>query len=256
MMPPVPIPMFDLMYFGAAILYLLAAAAELAPSRVRTGLWATAVLVHLMGLLARAQAITYFPLTNKFESFYAFSFAVFCVAWLVAGSASRAHRWFVWALGSAFYAATLLFHRGGMFPPPLMITLWYPLHVPASFFAYALWGSAAGAAVAVLTGASDPATLRRLDQHAFFGWCVFSISMVFGGAWGYVAWGAYFLWDPKVVWSIVLWLFYSGFVHLRHWPWGNRARPKAVLAIVGLLIMLVAYVGTSFFFHHGSHSFG
>jgi len=45
----------------------------------------------------------------------------------------------------------------------------------------------------VLAGDGAPALRATLDGHAFWGWCVFSVSMVFGGIWGYVAWGAYFL---------------------------------------------------------------
>ncbi len=251
-----PIPRFDSFYVGAAALYVLALVSELGFGQLRFALLAGGVATHFVGLLARANAIGYFPLTNKFESFYTFAFAVFGVLLIAHRSPSRVHRVFLWSVGALFYAWTLRFDRGAFFPPPLMITPWYPLHVPASFVAYALWASCAGAALAALGGDRSPGTLRALDTHAFWGWCIFSVSMIFGGAWGYVAWGAYFLWDPKVVWSVVLWLFYSGFVHLRHWPWGNRPGPKSVLALVGAAVMLVAYVGTSFFFKHGSHSFG
>lgn len=251
-----PIPWFDSFYLGAAVLYGLALVSDLAFPQLRTLLLGGGVLVHLVGLFARANAIGYFPLTNKFESFYAFAFAVFAVSLLVQRGSSRIHRTFLWFLGAMFYAWTLKFDRAAFFPPPLMMTPWYPLHVPASFFSYALWASSAGAGLACLAGERDSLTLRALDHHAFWGWSVFSVSMIFGGAWGYVAWGTYFLWDPKVVWSVVLWLFYSGFVHLRHWPPGNRPVPKSALALVGVAVMLIAYVGTSFFFHHGSHSFG
>jgi ABC-type transport system involved in cytochrome c biogenesis permease subunit len=237
-------------------LYLAAVLADWVHRRAAVALLAAGLTAHAAGLAARAAAISYFPLTNKFESFYAFAFAAFAVALLSQSSPSRAHRGTLWTLGAAFYAATLLFPRGPFFPPPLMLTPWYPLHVPASFLSYALWGSSAGAGLAVLLGNTDSRVARRLEQHAFWGWCLFSVSMIFGGAWGYVAWGAWFLWDPKVLWSVILWLFYSGFVHLRHWPAGNRPLPKSLLALVGLLIVLIAYVGTSFFFRHGSHSFG
>jgi ABC-type transport system involved in cytochrome c biogenesis permease subunit len=211
---------------------------------------------HLLGLLQRARVIAFFPLSNKFESFYAFALAVMLVVLFLHPSPSRAHRLGTFAVGALFYLATLAFERHASFPPPLMQTIWYPLHVPATFLAYALWLSSAAAGAAVLAGDRAPALRASLDGHAFWGWCVFSVSMVFGGIWGYVAWGAYFLWDPKVVWSVILWLFYSGFVHLRFWPPGNRPRSKAALSLVGVAIMLVAYVGTSFLFGHGSHSFG
>jgi ABC-type transport system involved in cytochrome c biogenesis permease subunit len=246
---------FDGLYYSAALLYLLCGAAELSRWHLRTTLLGTGVVLHGLGILRRAAAIAYFPLTNKFESFYAFSWAAFACAWAIARSPSRIHRGFVWTTGAVFYAWTFWFDRATFYPPPLMMTIWYPLHVPASFCAYALWTSAAGAGLAAALGARDPATLRALERHAFWGWCVFSISLVFGGAWGYVAWGAYFLWDPKVVWSVILWLFYSGFVHLGQWPATNRPAIKSRLALVGFLAVLVAYVGTSWVFRHGSHSF-
>jgi ABC-type transport system involved in cytochrome c biogenesis permease subunit len=247
---------FDGLYFSAALLYLFGGAAEFVRSDLRKTLLGTGVVVHGLGLLLRARAIAYFPLTNKFESFYTFSWTVFVCAWFVANRPSRVHRDFVWTIGAVFYVWTFWFDRGTFYPPPLMMTIWYPLHVPASFGAYALWTSAAGAGLAVLLGAREPATLRALEQHAFWGWCVFSLSMVCGGAWGYVAWGAYFLWDPKVVWSVILWLFYSGFVHLGRWPATNRPSVKSGLALVGFLGVLVTYIGTSWVFRHGSHSFG
>jgi hypothetical protein len=43
---------------------------------------------------------------------------------------------------------------------------------------------------------------------------------------------------------------------LRYWPRANRPTAKSVLALAGFLAVLVAYVGTSFLFRHGSHSFG
>jgi ABC-type transport system involved in cytochrome c biogenesis permease subunit len=250
------IPGFDGLYYAGALLYLLCGVAELVRWDLRRTLLGTGVVVHAAGFLLRAHAISYFPLTNKFESFYGFAGACFACAWLVSSSPSRVHRAFVWGIGAVFYLGTFFFDRGRFYPPPLMLTVWYPLHVPASFSAYALWTSAAGAGLAVLLGDQDPVTLRAIDRHAFWGWCVFSLSLIFGGAWGYVAWGAYFLWDPKVVWSVILWLFYSGFVHLGQWPAGSRPRVKAALGLVGFVVVLVAYIGTSWLFRHGSHSFG
>jgi len=66
-------------------------------------------VVHGSGLLLRALAIAYFPLTNKFESFYAFAWAAFACAWVISGSPSRVHRGFVWTTGAVFYAWTFWF---------------------------------------------------------------------------------------------------------------------------------------------------
>lgn len=248
-------PAFVALYLLALGLYGLYVAAELFLPRYRKVPLALGVALHVAGMVLRGLAVGYFPLTNKFESFYAFALAAMAVALGVQRSPSRVHRLGVAAVGLTFYALTSRFGSGTAHPPPLMLTPWYPLHVPASFLAYALWTSAATAGLAALLGARDERVGRATLEHAFWGWCAFSLSMIFGGAWGYVAWGAYFLWDPKVLWSVVLWLFYSGFVHVRYWPWANQPRVRAALALVGFVAVLVAYVGTSFLFGHGSHSF-
>ncbi len=141
------------------------------------------------------------------------------------------------------------------YPVPPLRTIWYPTHVPLSFLAYAVWAAAAAAAL-VWTQRREAAWLRRVERLGLAGFGLWSLSMICGGIWGVVAWGAYFLWDPKVVWSVILWFHYASFVHVRFTP-SLRARPwvTAALAVVGFAWVLVAYVGTSFFFGKSSHAF-
>ncbi|TNF31320.1 MAG: hypothetical protein EP329_12525 [Deltaproteobacteria bacterium] len=246
---------FGPLYVAAACAYGAALLAELGPPRLRRALLALGLALHLAGLVLRGVAIAYFPLTSKFESFYAFALFVFAVLLVAERSGSRVHRLGLFVVGGTFYALTTLFPTALSEAPPLMRTVWYPLHVPASFLSYALWTSAAAAGLATLLGNRGPGPRRAMEDHAFWGFAIFSLSMIFGGAWGYVAWGAWFLWDPKLVWSLVAWLFYGAFVHLKYWPAGNAPRPKASLALVGFLVVMVTYVGTSFLFRHSSHSF-
>jgi len=140
-------------------------------------------------------------------------------------------------------------------PPPLMRTIWYPLHVPLSFACYAIWAAAAAAALAWWRD-RDPSWIARIDRLALWGFALWSLSMVFGGMWGVVAWGASFMWDPKIVWSAILWFHYATFLHVRLTP-SLQGRPglRPALAAVGLALVLVAYLGTSFLFGRSSHAF-
>ncbi len=60
-----------------------------------------------------------------------------------------------------------------------------------------------------------------------------------------------------MIWSVILWFHYAAFVHVKLTP-SFQPRPWArpALAVVGFLLVLVAYVGTSFFFARSSHAFG
>jgi len=58
-----------------------------------------------------------------------------------------------------------------------------------------------------------------------------------------------------MVWSVILWFHYANFVHLRLTPsLATRSWIRPALASIGLLVVLVAYVGTSFFFGDSNHA--
>lgn len=211
------------------------------------------IVLHIITIILRGISIEYFPLTNKFESFNAFAAAAFITLLIYAKTESPIYRMSLFGVGYGFFVAAALFPKGLSYAPPLMITIWYILHVPLSFFCYALWVSAMAAAVAryFVSGEKKPYD-QIIDSGFQYGLIVFSISMIFGGLWGYVAWGSYFLWDAKVVWSVIIWFFYATCLHLDYWPEVKWLKPP--MAIVGFIILLMTYVGTSFLIG-SSHSF-
>lgn len=211
------------------------------------------VILHLVTIMLRGIAIGYFPLTNKFESFNAFAAATFIIQLIYAKTESPIYRMSLFGVGYCFFVASAIFPKGLSYAPPLMLTIWYVLHVPCSFFCYALWVSATAAAVARYCAPGEKKLFDRIIDSGFqYGFIIFSISMIFGGLWGYVAWGAYFLWDAKVVWSVIIWFFYATCLHLDYWQEAKRFKPP--MAIVGFIILLMTYVGTSFLIG-SSHSF-
>lgn len=212
------------------------------------------VLAHLLAMTARGWAIGFFPLTNKMESFAAASLAIAVVV-LMTWRDVRLYTAPLLGLVVASLLAALTFSTALSFPPPLMQTIWYPLHVPLSFLAYAIWAAAAAAGLAWLRD-RDVEWLVVVDRCALQGFALWSVSMICGGVWGVLAWGAYFLWDVKILWSVILWFHYATFLHLRlaPEPW-NRPALRPALALVGFLWVLVAYVGTSFLFGRSSHAF-
>ncbi len=247
-------PVLTALLWGAAALYAAAfLATALRPAWGRPVLALGAVL-HLAGTAGRGLAIGFFPLTNKMESFSCAALAVALVALLV-WRGDRLHDLPMAGVALAAMAAALSLPLDLAWPPPLMRTAWYPIHIPLSFLAYATWTAAAAAALAWLRD-RDAAALSRIDRRALSGFGLWSLSMIAGGFWGVVAWGAYFLWDPKVIWSVILWFHYATFVHLRLTP-SLQGRPwvRPALALCGFAFVLTAYVGTSFLFGRSSHAF-
>jgi len=248
-------PILNGLYYGTLAAYALAWGVTAAQPKWGRWILGAGVLAHLVATIWRGVLIQFFPLTNKLESF---STAAICIA-IVALLSWRPNRIYLLTLLAAAIAAlsfAITFPMDLAFPPPLMQTIWYPLHIPMSFFAYGLWTAAAAAGLAWLRD-RDPTWLQRIDRMALQGFGLWSLSMICGGVWGVLAWGAYFMWDPKIIWSVILWFHYASFIHLRLTPsLQGRSWVRPVFAFAGIAFVFVAYVGTSFLFGKGSHAFG
>ena len=136
--------------------------------------------------------------------------------------------------------------------PPVLKTFWFECHVVLAFMSYALFGIAAILGGIYLKERRDD--VEGLGYRAvLIGYCLFTLSMIFGGIWAYLAWGTYWLWTPKELWTSILWVFYSFYLHarLRHWWVG---RPMAYLGIVGFAVVMFTYLGVSLLMK-SSHSF-
>jgi ABC-type transport system involved in cytochrome c biogenesis permease subunit len=238
-----------------AALALYAAAVALALLRTGAGraVLGIGIALHLAATSGRGWIIEFFPLTNKLESFSAASLALA----LVTVATWREVRLYVvplLVLACIALSAALLFPLEPSYPPPLMRTIWYPLHVPLSFLAYAVWAAAAVAGLVWLRE-PDSAWLDRVNHLALQGFGLWSLSMICGGVWGVLAWGAYFMWDVKIIWSVILWFHYASFIHLRFTPsLDDRPWIRPALALLGLVWVIIAYVGTSFLFGRSSHA--
>jgi len=136
--------------------------------------------------------------------------------------------------------------------PPVLKTFWFECHVVLAFMSYALFGIAAvlgGIYLKDKENAADGLGYRA----ALIGYCLFTMSMIFGGIWAYLAWGTYWIWTPKELWTTILWAYYSFYLHarLRQWWMG---KPMAYLGIVGFGVVMFTYLGVSLLMK-SSHSF-
>lgn len=152
-----------------------------------------------------------------------------------------------------FFALLSMLYRPHDLPlPPVLKTFWFETHVVMSFFAYALFGIAAVLGILALLNKEDRIELTQY-KAILVGYCLFSTAMVFGGIWAYLAWGTYWLWTPKELWTVILWLFYSLYLHARlRWWWAGK--PSVILGIVGFVIVMFTYLGVSLFMK-SSHTF-
>ncbi|MGE4336514.1 MAG: c-type cytochrome biogenesis protein CcsB [Pigmentiphaga sp.] len=86
------------------------------------------------------------------------------------------------------------------------------------------------------------------------GFAFFTVATILGALWAADAWGAYWQWDPKETWALIVWLNYAAWLHMRLMK-GLRGTYAAYWALIGLLITGFAFLGVNMFLS-GLHSYG
>ncbi len=205
------------------------------------------------------------PFVGLFESlsFFAWSIMLFYLV-IELTYKERSVGAFVIPLGLIIAFLSFLPSKGISPPIPVLNTLWFEIHVAASFFSYALFAIAFSMGIIVLikrlhfTGTRlQTPSKKAMDNITysaiFWGFILFSAGMISGGIWAFYAWGTYMLWTPKELWSLIIWIYYAGLLHalfVKEWQ-GNRA---VYLNLAGFLIVLFTYVGVGLLMK-SSHQF-
>jgi ABC-type transport system involved in cytochrome c biogenesis permease subunit len=208
-------------------------------------------LVQAVLLASRWNVAGFLPVTGLFSTLH------FLTLWLVAITL-----YFIWRYGAIrLLPATLAVALvalwkagdGDMNLAPLTPALDTPLfflHVASSFAAYGMFVMAAMLSLYRLAGIDATPwghERRMLDEALYLGYILFSWCMIAGSLWAYLAWGSYWTWRIKGLWSAVLWFYYSGVIHVR-----NKGRwqgwPVDVLSLCGCALMIFTFLGLGLLF--------
>ena len=74
------------------------------------------------------------------------------------------------------------------------------------------------------------------------GFPLLTLGLVLGSWWGKLAWGDYWGWDPKELWSLASWLVYIGYFHWRYMFGKLHPRINSLWAIAGMAAIIVTLV--------------
>lgn len=211
----------------------------------------TGFALQSTGLALRCITAGYLPVTNLFATQFFFSWAL-AATYLYFELRYRIHAAGLFVMFCNLLLLGSALPRNSKIPPliPALDTPLFTLHVSLSFAGYAFFAMAFSIGVLYLlqkrlqTGLlPDLLLLRKINEEAIFlGFCLFTLCMIFGSIWAYVAWGYYFSWNIKGVWSALIWLFYAGMCHakfIRRW----QGSGYAALSIAGFGVVLFTYLG-------------
>jgi len=161
------------------------------------------------------------------------------------------------------WAGTLIKEVAATLPPALQ-SAWIWVHIvgASAGFAAVLIAAALGLLYLLKEKKSggvydklpDLAALDMLSyRFVAGGFIFFGLMMVSGCFWANQVKGNYWNWDPVEVWSLVSWLIYGIYLHLRI-TFGWRGKRLAWYSLVALAAMIVSYWGIPFSvetFHSG-----
>jgi len=100
----------------------------------------------------------------------------------------------------------------------------------------------------------DSATLENLAYRVIIiGFILWTFTLMAGAIWAEAAWGRYWGWDTKEVWTFIIWVVYAGYIHARATR-GWRGSRSAWLAIIGFSTVLFNFTVVYLFFK-GLHAY-
>lgn len=96
-----------------------------------------------------------------------------------------------------------------------------------------------GAAIQPWLQGLKPLMLDEIQYRAIaIAFPIFTLGgLIFAMIWAEQAWGRYWGWDPKEVWALITWLFYSAYLHLRLRK-GWHGSKSAWLSVIGFVIIM------------------
>lgn len=220
----------------------LAAAGVFFPSfRMRRAFWTAGCFVSAAAWLLHAFWAGYFPMQTMFEVFLTLGMLLGPLSWFCRNRLSMNDPLSEFA--DALLGFLILFPAGFVFPEhprPLPPALQSPLFIPhvlSYMLAYVLLAKAALHAAGGLTTASAFREKQsyRLASMAF---PLLTLGLVLGSIWGKIAWGDWWSWDPKELWSLACWLLYLAYFHWRLWTGNRIIKVNLWMILVGFLAVL------------------
>lgn len=144
---------------------------------------------------------------------------------------------------------------------PVLQSWWLPVHAGISLFAYAFFALAFCGGLMYLLQERElkrkrfgyfferlPSldALDQLNSHCITtGFVCLTLGIVTGSLWTRQAWGMYWQWHPKEIWSMINWFVYLVQIHQRFTA-GWRGKRAAVMAIAGFGIVMFTLWGVMY----------
>ena len=240
--------------------------------RAAMALTVIAWVLHVTAAILRGLAAGRVPWANMFE------FTLTATA-IIVGVFLAVQFWqdlrFLGAFISGFVlialgVATVNFYVDVVPLPPALQSAWLVIHVFVATLGTGFFALGAGLsivqllkerrAVGKLKAAKFLDTLpepEKLENMAYrlivVGFVLWTFTLIAGAIWASRAWGRYWGWDTKEVWTFIIWTIFAGYIHARATR-GWRGSRSAWLGIIGFTAVVFNFTIVNLFFK-GLHAY-
>jgi len=258
-------------YFAATIVCVL----ELfkgtkTTSRIMLTLVVIGFALHSANIIARYVISGHIPIANLHEASSFFSWCIVLLFFYLE------YRYKLGLLGAFIMPVVfILMLSSSMLPrkieplSPVLQSYWLGIHTVLAFIGDAAFAMAFGMGLMYLIQEhyvkskhlgglfKRLPSLQILDEINYrlitIGFPFLSLAIITGALWAESAWGSYWRWDPKEVWSLITWFIYALVLHVRLTV-GWRGKRAAILSIIGFCAVLFTFFGVNFLLK-GLHRF-
>ncbi|MDO4475721.1 MAG: c-type cytochrome biogenesis protein CcsB [Lachnospiraceae bacterium] len=246
-------------YLAAMVLYFaFLVLKKQAPGKIADGLTLVAFICHTVALVTRGIGAGRLPMTNQYEFATSFAWGI-CLCYLI----------FLWrykfrALGAFVTPVIFLIigyaamqSRDVRELMPALRSNWLGIHVASAIISYGAFGVAFAVSLVFLlhTRMENGSFMKehipdreKLDMISYraisLGFMFLTFVMISGAIWAERAWGSYWSWDPKETWSLITWIIYAIYLHLRISK-GWKGKSAAIFAVVGFICVIFTYIGVN-----------
>lgn len=186
------------------------------------------------------------PLQNLFEVFLCLGLVCYPISLLSRRGLRIGGQWADMLIAAiVLFPAGLVFHAEQQRLPPALQSWLFVPHVAVYMLGYILMAMAAARAAIQLATANRPVSNRILpfEQATYeliaLGFPLLTLGLILGSIWGKRAWGDYWGWDPKELWSLASWLVYAGYFHWRYMFGKKHPRINSLWAIAGMAVIII-----------------
>jgi cytochrome c-type biogenesis protein CcsB len=226
--------------------------------------------VHTASIIYRYVTAGHIPITNAHEATSFFSWCIVLIFFILE------FRYRIILLSSFIMPVVfVLMLSSSMLPSeikplsPVLQSYWLGIHTVLAFLGNAAFALACGIGTMYLVQEhyvkskrlgnlfDRLPSLQTLDEINYrlitLGFPLLTLAIITGALWAESAWGSYWNWDPREVWSLMTWFIYAIILHARLTA-GWRGRRAALLSIIGFLTILIAFFGIKLL-NKGMHVF-